>query len=109
MNINFPNDENGDVLRGMVDEGDDISKPRNIDFYFAFEIEDEAKCFAEQVRVTTGLPAEVSTYESDQWQVCVTKYMVPKHHDITELETSLTHIARLYHGDADGWGSMKQD
>jgi hypothetical protein len=29
---NFPDDENGNVLRGMYEDGDDMLQPRDIDF-----------------------------------------------------------------------------
>lgn len=32
----FPNDANGDVLRRMEAQGDDLSRPRNVDFTVIF-------------------------------------------------------------------------
>jgi Regulator of ribonuclease activity B len=32
MTIIFPDDDNGNVLRGMYEDGDDLSQPRDIDF-----------------------------------------------------------------------------
>ncbi len=33
----IPNDDNGQVLRRLLKEGDDFTRPRNIDFEFVFE------------------------------------------------------------------------
>ena len=106
--MNFPNDENGDVLRKMEKRGDVLSKPRDINFYFAFSVEHQANHFAEQVQLTTGLRAETSRYEErNMWQVCVTRHMIPTHQEITALENSLSDTAKLYDGEADGWGCFK--
>jgi hypothetical protein len=44
--MEFPDDENGDVLRRMAANGDDLSLPRNIDFTVVFPIESTAQQFA---------------------------------------------------------------
>ena len=106
--MNFPNDENGDILRKMSERGDDLSKSREIDFYFAFPDEHHAKNFAEQVRVTMDLTSEVARYEErNMWEATVSKEMVPTHRGITDLESSLSQIAQLHDGEADGWGCFK--
>ena len=40
--MEFPDDENGDVLRRMAANGDDLTRPRNIDF----TVVSERKCGA---------------------------------------------------------------
>lgn len=106
----FPNDENGDVLRRMQANGDDLSKPRDIEFEFVFATEQKAKDFAGQVRTAHGLKAEPSRYEERKmWQTEVTKHMLPTHQDITAMEQMLTRQAQAYGGKADGWGCFQVD
>ena len=70
----FPNDENGDVLRRMQANGDDLSKPRGIEFEFIFATEQKAKDFASDVRAAHSLKAEPSSYgERKMWQTTVTR------------------------------------
>ena len=103
--MNFPNDENGDILRKMIKRGDDLSKSRKIDFYFVFPEEHQARNFARQVHLTPGLACEAERYEErDMWEATVTSDMVPSHQEITELENSLDKIAQLNGGEADDWG-----
>jgi hypothetical protein len=45
----FPEDENGDVLRRMQANGDDLSKARDIDFSVVFHDEAAAKRFVELI------------------------------------------------------------
>jgi hypothetical protein len=101
----FPNDANGDVLRRMQAGGDDLTKPRDIDFEFVFTTEQRAKDFADQVRSGQNLKPETSRYEKrNMWQTTVTKHMLPTHQDITAVEQMLTRLPQLHDGKADGWG-----
>lgn len=103
--MNFPNDENGDILRKMSQRGDDLSKSREINFYFAFPDQLQAQNFAKQVHTAMDLETEVARYEErDMWEATVSKKMVPTHQEITELESALDRIAQVHNGEADGWG-----
>jgi hypothetical protein len=102
----FPSDENGDILRQMAAQGDDFSKPRDINFSFVFPTESDGKAFVEQVQAMPGLKAEGPSFpdELKKWDTTVTKNMLPTHQDITALEQSLSRIAESHSGKADGWG-----
>ena len=105
----FPNDENGQVLRRMFEQGDNLSKPRIVDFCFAFADRSQALEFASLVE-ERDLEVCISFYEErDVWQAIVKPYMVPTHVDITRLELSLTKRAVSAGGEADGWGCMQVD
>src|SRR5262245_30815365 len=98
----FPDDENGDVLRQMFEQGDDLSQPRIIDFCFAFSERSQALAFAAAVD-ERDLEVCISFYEErDGWQAIVKRYMIPTHADITALELSLTRRAVAAGGEADG-------
>jgi hypothetical protein len=103
----FPDDENGSVLRRMLDNGDDLSQPRIIDFYFTFSQRRQALVFADIVD-----ERDVEIYisydeESEMWEVCVKRHMVPTHEHITALELALTRRAESVGGEADGWGCVQ--
>lgn len=101
----IPNDENGHILRQMLAQGDDQTKPRDVEFQFIFDTEQQATQFVAQVKSATGLKAEASRYEArNMWDTTVTKNMVPTHQDITSLEQSLSRLAETSGGKADGWG-----
>ena len=64
----FPEGSNGDVFRRMVRDGDDLSKPRNIDFYHVFPERKQALGFAEAVD-DRGIEIIISYYaEKEMWQ-----------------------------------------
>jgi Regulator of ribonuclease activity B len=45
----YHNDENGETLRRMQAEGDDLTRPRDIDFTVVFADESSAEQFAEHI------------------------------------------------------------
>lgn len=100
----FPDDENGDVLRRMAQLGDDLSKPRDVDYFFVFPDEKRAAEFAADVKKELGLDAETEESEESGWDATVTKEMIPTHEAITQLEQSLVRIAKARGGRPEGWG-----
>jgi Regulator of ribonuclease activity B len=102
--VTFPDDENGDVLRNMQRDGDDLSQARNIDFQHIFPSRESALAFAAAAVNDTDI-VSISWYEHARcWNVQVTRHMVPDHGAITALEIALQSIAREHGGDSDGWG-----
>ena len=98
--IEFPDDENGDVLRRMQDGGDDFTKPRDIDFSVVFPSESSAGAFADHFRLT-GLKAAIQEWEAERelpWDVTVTRHMLPTHAGITGFEETLGRSGRSFRG-----------
>ena len=103
---NIPNDTNGDVIRRMIANGDDLSRPRNIDFCHVFSERRQALAFAEALD-DRQLEVSISYYDRrEKWQVAVKRFMIPTHQEITALEHSLAVQAELLGGEAVGWGCM---
>lgn len=106
----FPNDENGDILFSMARDGDNLSKPRDIDFSVIFPAEEESLEFASLYK-HKGLKAEASMYDGEEgysWEVVVTKFMLPTHEAITAFENELAENAKKNKGQNDGWGCFAQ-
>jgi Regulator of ribonuclease activity B len=59
----FPDDENGDVLRRMAQNGDDLAQPRNVEFQHVFEQKPDALEFlaaaSDELAIMT-IPSNVS-------------------------------------------------
>ncbi len=105
----IPDDENGDVLRRMLREGDDLSKPRMIDFCYIFPERRQALAFAEIVDDRELEVCISYNKERDMWDAIVKRYMVPTHQDITAFELSVASKAESLGGEADGWGCFAQE
>jgi hypothetical protein len=102
----IPNDANGDVLRRMIKDGDDLSRPRMMDFCYIFPERRQALAFAEIVD-DRELEVRISyNKEREMWDTIVKRNMIPTHEGITTFELSLAAHAELVGGEADGWGCM---
>lgn len=106
----FPDDENGDVLWNMQEDGDDLSIPREVDFSVIFPTEDAALKFA-VLLLKDEQKVSFSKYDGNDelpWQVQAHPIMEPTHENITGYEAQLAEEAAKYGGRNDGWGSMQQ-
>ena len=118
MPIDFPADENGDVLRSMQRDGDDLSVARDIDFSQLFNDEDSAKAFC-VIFAEKGYEVDYGPWEIDhdnvtdlnfgKWNVQVIHHMVPDHAAITAFEAELQEVAEPLGGRNDGWGCFQVD
>ena len=106
----YPNDANGDALRRMEAQGDDLTKPRNIDFTVVFVDASSAEQFAEHFRVL-GQKVSVALTGTDPafpWDVVVVEHMVPSYDGITSFENLLQSVADGWGGHNDGWGCFSE-
>ena len=108
--MDYPNDDNGDVLRRLEANGDDLSLPRDIDFVVVFSDKDSADAFARKIRhLGYRVSSELSeTAAKLPWDVRVVKHISPSHREITEFEELLEDQAAPLGGRNDGWGCISQ-
>ena len=105
----YPNDDNGDVLWRLVENGDDLSIERDIDFSLDFESEQAAlDCgmflFKNEYKVQLEPPLEDDP--DSPWTVQVMPYMAPDHAQISHMEAYLKDVAKHFGGDCTGWGCV---
>jgi hypothetical protein len=102
--LEFPADENGNILRQLHERGDALDQPRNINFAFAFPERQQAVAFTELVD-EPHFEVCISRYEKrDMWQAIVTRHMVPTYSDIAAIEHDLGSRAESVGSEPDGWG-----
>jgi hypothetical protein len=109
--MTFPDDENGEVLRQMMEQGDNLEIPREIDFSVIFPTEDSALKFA-VLLLRNGQKVSFSEYEEHDelpWQVQAHPFMVPSHENISGYEALLAGEAEAFAGQNDGWGCEIQE
>lgn len=107
---NFPDDENGQVLKQMAANGDDLSIPRDIDFAVIFPTEEAALEFA-VLLLRNGQKVSFSEYEEHEelpWQVLAHPFMEPTHENISGYEELLAKESIAFGGRNDGWGCEMQ-
>jgi len=87
----FPDDENGRVLRRMQENGDDLTRTRDLDFTVVFPTKLFAEAFADHFkRLGYSVSVEeTKTVPELPWDVVVTRNMIPSHNEICEFEDTL--------------------
>ena len=107
----FPDDENGDILFNMAQDGDNLSKEREVDFSVIFPTEDAAIKFAVHL-LRNEQKVSFSPYEEHDelpWQVQAHPVMIPTHENISGYESQLAEDSAVFGGRNDGWGCFAQD
>ena len=104
----FPDDDNGNVLWQMAEDGDDLTEAHEIEFSIAFQTEEQAeKCALYLLKEEQ----KISMFEDDdsdtaEWVITIYVYMEPEYLDIVDLEEWFGKIAEQHGGEYDGWGCM---
>jgi hypothetical protein len=106
----YPASENGDALWRMVQNGDDLAIPREVDFSVIFPTEEAALKFAVHL-LRNDQKVSFSPYEEHDelpWQVQAHPFMLPTHENITGFEDLLRSESAPFGGRNDGWGCESQ-
>jgi hypothetical protein len=106
----YPDDANGRTLRRMEAEGDDLTRPRNIDFTVVFANENSAQEFSKHFDAL-GYATSVEfaeTVKDFPWDVVIVKHMTPSHDEIGDFESLLQGVAETLGGYNDGWGCFSE-
>ena len=107
--MQFPDDENGQLLAEIAAAGVDLSKMQQIDFFILFEQQADADKFAKDI-VSDALvqTADVEKCkDTGVWEVITHVQMVPEHTLLGQAEQYLESIANGYNGYGDGCGCGK--
>jgi len=107
----FPDDENGNILWKLGQNGDNLQKAREVDFSVIFPTEEAAINFAVLLLRNEQKVSFAPYEEHDElpWQVQAHPVMVPTHENITGYENQLAQEAEQFGGRNDGWGCYAQD
>jgi hypothetical protein len=103
-------DANEDALQRMRANGDDLSRPRDVDFTVVFPTRSASEKFAEHFRAL-GHKVSVEISESAEnlpWDVVVVRHMALSINEIREFEAALESVATALSGRNDGWGCFSE-
>lgn len=101
-------EENADVLRRMVADGDDLEVSRDIDFHHLFHEEADAIAYKEIVRSAGYTVVDHDFWpEMERWLTAVHVTMLPELEKITRTELELNSLAAPLNGESDGWGCIE--
>lgn len=109
--MQFPDDDNGQLLAEIAAAGIDLNKMHQVDFFILFEQEADAEKFAKEI-VSDALvqKAELEKCkDTGVWEVITQAQMVPEHTLLGQAEQYIESIANSFNGYGDGWGLMDGD
>jgi len=102
----YPNDSDGDALRRVAADGNDMSAPMPIDFPVVVPDEAQAKAFA-AVAAAHAYRVELCPPEEGlEWDVVCSRDLVPDYAEIVRIQHELTAMALPFGGYGDGWGTF---
>jgi len=109
--VQFPNDENGDVLRRMAASGFAFGQPHDVDFFAIFPRKDDAmrvaKLLAAADRTDNSLTAIADSHQSGQTELKIVRNMLVTHENVTAFEAFLGELCAGHGGALDGWGVLQ--
>jgi hypothetical protein len=107
--MQFPDDDNGEMLKAMADAGIDLSKALEVDFFLVFDEQRDAESALEALS-QSELEGELELVFDDEiakWELIVAINMVPAYDALVAKETELNTFAAEFDGMTDGWGVMQ--
>lgn len=103
----FPDDDNGNVLWQMVEDGDDLTELHEIEFSIAFQDQQNAEqCAMHLLYQEQKISFQDDSVEPNEWIITIFVTMEPEYSDIVDLEQWFSTIAEQFNGEYDGWGCM---
>lgn len=101
----LPNDDTGNALKCIEENGSDLTKPLTMDFFIAVSSKSNGDKVANEVK-NLGYQTSVEfDEETDSWTCYCTKTMIPTYPSVVASEQELDMIAQKYSGYIDGFGS----
>ncbi len=101
----IPNDETGQALKRFVQDGSDITKPMEMDFFVAVPSKDAGDKVALKVHELGFVTSVEQDSETHDWTCYCTKVFIPEYSEVVKTEQQLDSIAKEFGGYADGFGS----
>jgi len=105
----FPDDVNGDALWEMKQNGDVLSKAREIEFTVLFSTEDEALKYGETLLTNRQkiLLSDNTENKEYPFEIIVFVYMEASYEEISGYQDLLEMHATKFNGRGDGWGCLE--
>jgi Regulator of ribonuclease activity B len=99
----YPNDADGESLRGVAEAGADMSQPMSIDFSVSAPDEASARKIARLSEDHGFDPSFSDNGGKGPWSVYCTKTMLATYEGVTEAQAQLNEVAAPLNGRCEGW------
>ncbi len=115
--MNFPNDEDGQVLAALEAHGVDLEQPLTLEF--AILVGEDTAPEIKAKLIEHGFDAEISYDEGEEyddeddaeefgpsWSVIITHTLIPTYQNIVDFQRQIGAIVEPLGGELDGWGVL---
>lgn len=107
----YPNEEtqelmsNQDVLDGLIESGDNLTKARNVDHWIYFKTKSDREKFQERIKAMSFSTETGKSKANDglKFKLILSRVDKVDLNSITELTSKLRKLAAEFNGDYDGW------
>ncbi len=106
MEVEYPDDADGDALRRVASDGSDMSRPMAIDFAVAVPDETSGLRMAAAAGSAGYATSVWQDDESGDWTCDCTKTMAATYDAVVASQDELDKLAKPFGGHADGWGTF---
>jgi regulator of RNase E activity RraB len=104
--LEFPNDADGDALRRLAEDGNDLTRPMQIDFTVSVPSLAAGHAVA-QAAQEIGYRASVEhDEEGETWTCYCSRHMVASYDAVILAQEELNRLSAPHGGHCDGWGSF---
>jgi drug/metabolite transporter (DMT)-like permease len=100
----YPDDADGDALRRVAGDGNDMARPMAIDYHVAAPNRAAAEAIAKKAR-TIGYASKVVDDDGGAYTVWCTREMLATYDGVLACQSELDGMARPLGGRIDGWGT----
>lgn len=105
MTNDLPADATGEALRRLVEEGSDLGRPMDVEFFVSVPSE-AAGAEVSQRAAELGFATEVAHDDAtDSWTCYCRINLIPSYDHVTSVEAKLDALAEDVGGYSDGFGS----
>ncbi|WP_045390093.1 ribonuclease E inhibitor RraB [Vibrio rotiferianus] len=102
---NIPDDETGLALKVYINNGSDLSKPMNMDFFVAVPSKAKGLAVAREVEKLGFQTSVEFDNEEREWTCYCNKTIIPSYSNVVAIEQQLDRVSKPFDGVVDGFGS----
>ena len=92
------------VIEALKENGSNLSKPHEIDFFFDFEKFEQAAPVA-QVIEKDGFKVKMLENDDGTYTIEAKKTLIPSFNVMSEITKNFTSLTNVHGGNYDGWGT----
>jgi hypothetical protein len=104
--LDFPDDADGDALRRMAEDGNELTRPMQIDFTISVPSLAAGHAVAQAAQEIGYRTSVERDEETETWTCYCSRHMVASYDAVILAQEELSLVSALHGGHCDGWGSF---